>query len=109
MSSEESESSLKDGSDESSLICLRRFFLLLRFFFFDLESDEDVFDDESDDEGSGSGSHPVGAFSSYFELSVDRVILLSSNVVTTSVYSVNGIFLISRSKTSLVLKSEFLI
>ena len=53
MSSEESESLPEDGSDESSLRCLRHFFFLV-FFFLALESDEDIAD-ESDDEGSGSG------------------------------------------------------
>ena len=32
------------------------------FFFFDIESDEDVFDDDYDDGGSGSGLPPVRAF-----------------------------------------------
>ena len=41
-------------SDVSSFQCLRRFFLLLRFFFFDLESDENNFDDESEDDVSWS-------------------------------------------------------
>ena len=47
LSSEESESSLNDGSDESYLLYFRHFFFLSRFFFFDGESDND---------GSGSGS-----------------------------------------------------
>ena len=51
----ESDSLLKDGSDESSFRCLRQFFFLSRFLFFDLVSDKDVFDDESDNDGSGSG------------------------------------------------------
>ena len=45
----------EDGSDESSLRCLRHFSLFLSFFFFALESDEDVSDDESNDDGSASG------------------------------------------------------
>ena len=36
---DESEPSLEDGYDESSLLFLRRFFFLSRFFFFDDESD----------------------------------------------------------------------
>ena len=52
---EESESLLEYGYDKSCFKCLRRFFFISCFFFFDLESDEDVFDDESDDDGSGSG------------------------------------------------------
>ena len=46
---------LEDGYDESSFLCLRHFFFLSSFFFFDLKSDEDVFDDDSDNDGSGSG------------------------------------------------------
>ena len=53
-------------------------FLPLAFFFFALESDEDVYD-ESDDEGSGSGFTSGLFVSSCFELSIDRVSLLSSN------------------------------
>ena len=45
--SEESESSLDDGSDESSFLYFRRFLFLSRFFFFG---------DDSDNDGSGSGS-----------------------------------------------------
>ena len=77
MSSEESESSLEDGSDESYLRCLRRFFFFLRFFFFALESDDDI-SDESDDEGSGSGFTYGSCVYLCFELSVDRVSLLLS-------------------------------
>ena len=72
MPSEESELSLKDGSDESSFRCLRRFFFFFIFLFFALESDEDVFD-KPDDEGPGSGFTSVTCVSSCFELSVDRV------------------------------------
>ena len=54
LSSEESKSSLGDGSDKSSFRFLQRFFFFLIFFFFALESNEDV-SNESDDEGSGSG------------------------------------------------------
>ena len=82
LSSEESESSLEDGSDKSSFQCLRQFFLLLCFFFFDIEYDEDVFDDRSDDCGYGSGFTSGFCLSSFFELSVDRVSGLSFNVIT---------------------------
>ena len=34
---------------------LTMFFLLLRFFFLGLKSEQDVFDDESENDGSGSG------------------------------------------------------
>ena len=52
--SDESELSLDDGSDESSLLCLRRFFFLSSLFFFS---------DEPDDDGSGSGSSGTCSFS----------------------------------------------
>ena len=82
----------------------------MRFFFFALESDEDV-SEKSDDEGSRSGFTSSSCVSSCFEISVDRVSLLSSNQVTISVGSVRGIFSelqVSCSKTSLVSSSEFL-
>ena len=44
-----------------------------------------------------------------FELSVDRVSGLLCKVVIKSVGHVSGIFSVSRSKTSLVLNTEFLI
>ena len=69
---EETESSLKDGSDESSFRCLRHFFFFLRFFIFALDPDEDV-SDESDDEGSGSGFTSCLCVSLCFELYVDCV------------------------------------
>ena len=53
MSSDESESSLEDGSDKSSFRCLRRFFFFLLLFILGAESDDDE-SEESDDEGSGS-------------------------------------------------------
>ena len=40
----------EDGSNESSFLCLRRLFFLSRFSFLDIESDEDVFDDKSDND-----------------------------------------------------------
>ena len=73
MSSEESESSLKYGSDKSSFRCLRRFFFFVRLFFLALESDDDD-SDESDDDSSGSGFISGSYVSLFFELSVDRVI-----------------------------------
>ena len=42
VSSEESESSLKYGFDESSFRCLQRFFFFVIFFFFALKFDDDV-------------------------------------------------------------------
>ena len=83
MTSEESESSLEDGSDESSFRCLRRFFFFLRFFFFALESDEDV-SDESDDEGSGLWFTSGLCLSSCFDISVDRCISLCHPTVETA-------------------------
>ena len=72
MSSDELESSLEDGSDESSFRCLRRFFFLLRFLF-DRKSNEDI-SDESDNEGSGSGfTSGLCSFSFFSENSVGSV------------------------------------
>ena len=99
MSSEESESSLEDGSDKSSFRCLRLFSFLLSLFFFALESNGDVSDDESDDEGSGSGFTSGSCLSSCFEISIDRVSGLLFKVVTKFVCHVCGIFSVSRSKT----------
>ena len=73
MSSDESESSLDIGSDESSFRCLRRFFFFLLFFFFALESDEDI-SDESDNEGFGCGfTYGSCTFSFFSEDSVGSV------------------------------------
>ena len=44
----------------------------MRFFFFDIKSDEDIIDDKSDDDGSGSGLSGTGPFL-FFEISVDGV------------------------------------
>ena len=75
--------SIEDGSDKSFFGCLRRFFSLLCFFFFDIESDEDVFDDESDYDGSGSGITSILCFSSFlnylFIVSVDCHVMESTN------------------------------
>ena len=109
MSSEELESLLKNGSDESSFQCLQRFLFLSRFFFFDLVSDKDVFDEESDDDCSGSGFTSCLCLSLFFELSVDRVSGFSCNGVTKSGCRVSEFFSVSRSKTSLVSSSVFLI
>ena len=57
-------------------------FFLLRFFFLDLEYDKDVFDDESENDGSGSGftiKSGSSAFCPFFEISVDCVFGLSCN------------------------------
>ena len=60
LSSDESELLLDDGSDESAFLCLRHFFFLSRFFFFGflelVSFDGCYFFDESDNDGSGSGS-----------------------------------------------------
>ena len=111
LSSEESESSLKDGSDKSSFQWLRRFFFFVLFFFFALESDDNV-SYESYDEGSGFGFTYGLYVSSCFELSVDRVSWLLYSRVTISISSVHWIFSglgVSCSKTFLVSISEFLI
>ena len=88
MSSGESESSLTDGSDESSFRCLRRFFFFLLLFFCAHESDDDV-SDESDDEGSGSG-FPSGScsFSFFSKNSVGR---LSSSKTVGSASSLEAV------------------
>ena len=78
------------------------------FFFFALEYNEDI-SDESDDEGSGSGFTSGSCLPSCFELSVDHVSGLMCKVVIKYACHVSGIVSISRSKTSLVSNSEFLI
>ena len=69
---DKSESSLEDGSDESSFLFLRRFLFLSRFYFFDDEFDGIFFDAESNDDSSGSGLSGTCSFS-FSEDSVDRV------------------------------------
>ena len=67
---------------------LTRFFFLFCLFSLDLESDKDVLDDESDDDGSGSGftiESSLSASCPFSEISVDRVCGLSFNGVTKSV------------------------
>ena len=73
MSSDKSESSLEDGSDNSSFRCLRRFLFYLIFFLLGAESDDDE-SDESDDDGSGSRFTLGLCFSLHFELFTDQVI-----------------------------------
>ena len=73
MSLEESESSLEDGSDESSFRCLRQFFFFLLFFFLDAVSDDDE-SYESDNDGSWSRFTLGLFFSLRFELFSDPVI-----------------------------------
>ena len=67
----------------------RSLFLLIAFFFFDLESDEDVFDDESGDDGYGSGFASCPCLSSFFNypliVLVDFHIMESLNLVVVSV------------------------
>ena len=80
---------LKNGSDKSYFLFLRRFFFLLRFFFFDDESDDGFFNYDSDDGGSGSGLSGTCPFS-FSENSVGRV----SGIFSFS--RVNGIFSFGR-------------
>ena len=84
--------SLDDGSDESILMFLRLLFFLSRFLFFVDESDDDLFDDKSDDDGSGSGLSGTCPFS-FSENSVGRV----SGLFSFSL--VNGIFSSCRVKS----------
>ena len=58
-----------------------------------MESDKDVFDDKSDNDGSGSGLSGSCPFL-FSEISVDRVCVLSVNGVTKSGCRVSGIFLV---------------
>ena len=56
----------------------------MRLFFLDLESDEDIFDDKSDNDGSGSGftiGSGLSALCPFFEISFDRVCGLSCDGV----------------------------
>ena len=99
MPSEESESLLEDGSDESSFQCLRHFFFFLLFFFFALEADEDI-SDESDDKVSGSGfTSGSCSFLFFSENSVGNV-SSSGSVgrvsISGSVGRVNEIFYVGR-------------
>ena len=82
----------------------------MRFFFLALESDDDD-SEELDDDGSGSGFTSGSLFLLCFELSIDRVIWLSSSRVLSSQVPICSIFLfdVSRSKTSLVSNSKSLI
>ena len=73
MSSDESESLLKDGLDKSNFRCLRHFFFFVRFFLLALESDDDD-SDESDDGGSGSGFTFGTCFLLCIDLSTGQVI-----------------------------------
>ena len=104
---DESESLLKDGSDESSFLFLRGFFFLSCFFLFDDEFDKDFFDDESVDDGFGSGlsgtclfsfsENSVGYVSGLFLFSRVIVIFSFSRVIVIFSFSrVNGIFSFSR-------------
>ena len=73
----------------------------MRFFFLDIESDGDVFDDESNDDGSGSGFTIESSLSSlcpFFEISTDNVldchVMESQNPFVVSVeYSQSEYFL----------------
>ena len=60
-----------------------------------MESDEDVSDDKSDDEGSGSRFTTGLCISLCFELSIDRASGLLFKVVTKSVCRVCRIFSVS--------------
>ena len=88
--SDESESSLEDGSDESSFRCLRRFFFFLLYFFFGTESDDNE-SDESDDDISGYEITFGPCFSQFdVEICSDRVI--SSRVSISLIFSLSSIF-----------------
>ena len=67
----------------------------MSFFFLDIESDEDIFDDESGDDGSGYGftiESGLSASCPFFEIFVNCVCGLSCNGVTKYVCCVSGIF-----------------
>ena len=71
------------------------FFSYHAFFYLDIESNKYVFDDESDNDGSGSGftiESGLSASCPFLEISVDRVCGLSCNGVTKYVCQVSGIF-----------------
>ena len=86
-------------------------------FLLHTDPDKDVFDDESDDDGSGSRFTIESSLSAlcpllFFEISVDHLCGLSGNGVTKSICCVGGIFpvcIFSRSNNYLVSSSEFLI
>ena len=59
-------------------------FFLSCSFFFHLESDEDIFDDKSHDDGSAAGFTSSSFFSLFLKLFVDSVSELSCNEVTPS-------------------------
>ena len=82
---------------------LRLLFFLLRFLFFVDESDEDLFDDKSDDDGSGSrlsrtfplslSENSVGHVSGLFLFSQVIGIFSFSRVIGIFPFSrINGIF-----------------
>ena len=104
--SESSESSLEDGSDESSFLRLRRFFFFLLFFFFGAESDDDNESNESDGDGSGS-EFTFGPCFLQFDVELCSDQLIFNRVSISLLFSRSSIF--SRSNTLLVSKSNSLI
>ena len=88
---------LDDESDKSCFICFGHYFLsrlLILDFLYLMSSDKsDSLDDESDNDGSDSGSSSRCYFPLNFENSVDRVSGLGSGIfVPTGVESKCGIF-----------------
>ena len=105
MSSDESESpesSLEDGSDESSFICLRRFFFFLLFFLLRSESDEYDESDESDGDGSGS-EFTFGTCFAHFDVELCSDQIISIRVGISSIFSRSSIFFILCSSIQVIL------
>ena len=90
--SESSESSLEDGSDESSFLCLRRFFFFLIFFLLRSESDDDDESDESDGGGSGS-EFTFGPFFAHFDVEIVSDQIISIRVGLSSIFLLSSIFI----------------
>ena len=106
--SESSESSLEDGSDESSFLCLRHFFFFLIFFLLRAKSDDDDKSDKSDGGGLGA-EFTFGPCFLHFdvELFFDRII--SIRVGISSIFSRSSIFFFSfRLFESYLVESQFL-
>ena len=89
--SESSESSLEDGSDESSFLCLRRFFFFLLFFILRVESNYGDKSDESDGDGSGS-EFTFGPCFLHFDVELCSDQVISIRVVISSIFSRSSIF-----------------
>ena len=88
---------IDDGSDESSFLYFLHFFFLSRFFFSELiellSFDElDVFDDDSDNDGSGSRFPGTCDFSFFSGDSVSRVSGVGSGIfVLTGIKSIGDV------------------